>query len=245
MLPKIQHPTFEIEVPSTGQKINIRPFLVKEEKILLLAKESGELSDMLKAILQIINNCVESADFNIDSLKMFDVDYIFLKLRCISQGDKLTLAFTADPKSDCEKCSKPKDVEIDLNKVSISKGKKITGLTDNKLKISDTMGVVLQYPSPKDMIKHKIDAKDSIDSSLKLIWCHVDYIYDGDKIYKASDMKLEEGVEFIENFDINMFKKIENFISGSPKITYDIEYKCPQCSKDIKYTIEGSENFLE
>jgi hypothetical protein len=213
-LPKIDYPIHNITIPSLKKPHKFRPFLVKEEKILLMAKESDNISDYLSAMKQVVNNCCLTPKFNINSLTAFDIEYLFLKLRAVSVDNMVKLSYidTEDNQS--------YDFEIDLNKIEI----KFPDNLDNNIKITDKMGIIMKYPSA-DLY----DDKDLIDKTSEplfdlMIKC-VERIYDGDSVYDVRNNKKEEISEFLESLDIKTFEKMSNFLTDTPRLYHLIEYK--------------------
>ena len=196
MLPKIDYPVNAIKIPSTGKSAKFRPFLVKEEKLLLMAKESNVESDILHAIKQVVNNCSAEQKFDVDSLTIFDIEYIFLKLRSMSVDNKITVSY-----KDFED-EKLYEFEIDLNNVEVEFPKDC----EKNIKITSKSGIMLQYPSAS-----LYDDKDFMNSDkeylFELIIRCVDKIYEGDNIYESKDYKLDDLRAFIENVDIKTFEK--------------------------------------
>lgn len=213
-LPKIDYPIHNIEVPSLKKKFKFRPFLVKEEKLLLMAKESNTESDVLGAIKQIINNCSLESNLNINKLTLFDLEFIFLKLRSISVDNKVKVQY-----KDAED-QKVYDFEINLDDVKVEFPEKM----DNNIKITAKSGLTMKYPSAS-----LYDDKEFLglekDYLFELIVRCIDTIYYEDNIYPAKDYKKEDLSEFLENLDIKTFQQIQNFLINVPKMVYKINYK--------------------
>lgn len=214
MLPKIDYPVNAIKIPSTGKSYKFRPFLVKEEKLLLMAKESNTETDILHAIKQVVNNCSVEPKFDVDTLTIFDVEYVFLKLRSMSVDNKITVSY-----KDFED-EKVYEFNIDLNDVEVEFPEK----NEKDIKIGKTSGILLKYPSAS-----LYDDKDFMNSDkeylFELIIRCVDKIYEGDNIYEAKDYKLADMRSFIENIDIKTFEKIKEFLVNLPKLKHVIKYK--------------------
>lgn len=214
MLPKIDYPVNAIKVPSSGKSAKFRPFLVKEEKLLLMAKESNVETDILHAIKQVVNNCSVEPKFDVDTLTIFDIEYIFLKLRSMSVDNKITVSY-----KDFED-EKVYEFEIDLNSVEVEFPEK----NDKDVKITKTSGILLKYPSAS-----LYDDKDFMNSDkeylFELIIRCVDKIYDGDNIFEAKDYKLSDLRSFIENIDVKTFEKLKEFLVNLPKLKHVIKYK--------------------
>jgi len=209
-LPKIQTPIFNIEIPSIKKTKKFRPFLVKEEKILLLAQQGND-SDLLDAITQIINNCCLE-DLNISSLASFDLEYIFLKLRARSVNNLVELKYK-DKEDD-----KIYAFEVDLDNIDITYNENHT----NKIKINDQYTILMKYPG--------IDLPDEIktvsqdDVFYKMIVSCIDKIYNENEIFLMNEYSFEEAKNFIDNLDVPTFEKIQNFFSTMPKLLHRLEY---------------------
>lgn len=211
-LPKISVPTFALNIPSKNKKKTFRPFLVKEEKILLMAQQGNE-QDMIDAIKQIINNCCVE-DINVDSLATFDIEYLFLKLRGKSVDNIIELKFR-DKEDD-----KVYDFQINLDEIEIT----INEENDPKIEITNEIGMIMKYPNIASTQKMAgIDDQEDVFNKV-LISC-IDTIYDEESVYPASEHTDEELIEFIEQLDSKSFKKIEKFFDTLPKLSHVLEYE--------------------
>ena len=211
-LPKISTPVFFIKIPSTGKEFKFRPFLVKEEKILLMAQQ-GENSDVLFALKQIINNCCFD-DLNVEDLATFDLEYIFLKLRAKSVNNLIKLRYR-DTEDD-----KIYDFEVNLDDIEV----KFQEETDNKVQINEEVGLVLKYPNVK-VTEKLVNIEDQAELLNKILVHCIDVIYDKENVYPASESTEQELTEFLENLDTKSFKKIEDFFSNMPKLHHEIRYQ--------------------
>lgn len=219
-LPKIDYPVYRVKIPSLKKEFQFRPFLVKEEKILLMAKESEQATDILSAIKQIINNCSIDSKFDIDKLALFDLEYIFLKLRSISVDNIVKVSYKDNEDG------KNYDFDIDLNNVEVHFPEKI----NNNINITEKSGIVMKYPSAK-LYDDKEFLSLEKDYMFELIVRCIDSIYYEDQIYKANDYKKEELVEFLENLNIKVFEEIQKFLLNIPKIEYKINYENSEGTK--------------
>jgi len=214
MLPKIDYPIYSIEIPSTKQKFKFRPFLVKEEKILLMARESENSADILTAVKQIVNNCSIEPNFDIDKLAIFDIELIFIKLRAFSVDSIIKVAY-----KDLED-EKVYNFEINLEEVKVIFPEK----SEKTVKISEKSGIIMKYPSST-----LYDDKDFLnlekDYLFELIIRCIDSIYYEDQVYDAKNYKKEDLTEFLENLNIKTFDEIQEFLLNSPKIYHKIDYK--------------------
>jgi hypothetical protein len=212
-LPKIEYPIFLINVPSLNKKIKFRPFLVKEEKILLMAKESDNLSDILTATKQVINNCcLEQLDIN--KLAIFDLEYIFLKLRALSVDNKVKLTYTDNEDN------QPYTFEVDLNTVEL----KFPENVNNNIKLSETSGIIMRYPSASLYDDKEFITSDK-DQLFQLIVKCLDKFYEDDTVYEFKNYKQKEIEEFLDNLNIKIFDEIQTFLINSPKLYHVISYK--------------------
>lgn len=213
-LPKIDKPLFEINIPSTGKAIKFRPFLVKEEKILLIAQSSDNDRSILTAIKQVINNCVVERGFNVDNLTTFDVEYLFLKLRARSVNNVIEVSYRDLEDNDLYKFS------IDLDEVEVTKPENIS----TKIQITDEVGLVMKYPSIAlvDNIPEGAEPGETLDY---LIRGCIDQVYDSENVYVVAEQTAEEVEEFIDNLDVATFEKIRDFFDNIPKMYHKLQYK--------------------
>jgi len=213
-LPKIDTPIFEMTIPSQDKVVKFRPFLVKEEKILLIAQQSDSDRDIILAIKQILNNCILDADFDVDSLATFDLEYMFLKLRARSVNNVIEVSYR-DLEDD-----KVYTFEIDLDEVEIQK----TETQSNKIKINDEIGMIMKYPSVQTInnIPENASGTDVVEY---LVRSCIDKIYDEDNVYIVAEEPEEEVQAFIDNLDVETYDKIRQFFSDLPKMYHKIEYK--------------------
>ena len=234
-LPKLTTPTYELEIPSTDEKIKYRPFLVKEEKILMMAMESNKESDIVQAVKDIVNECTfNKVDMNV--MPMFDVEYIFLNIRAKSVGEvsKLRLLCPDDKKTYA-------DVELDLNDVKVQVGEDHT----NKIDLGNGMGMIMQYPtinSFRDSGIKNITAENMLD----VIGTCILQIYEdeGKKVYDPKDQTKKEVTDFIEQLNTKQFKDVQKFFDTMPKLKHDIMIKNPKTKKENKVTLTGLNDFF-
>lgn len=210
-LPKIDQPLFDLIIPSTGKKVAFRPFLVKEEKILLIAQSGGD-GEMVRAIKQIINNCVIE-DINVDDLATFDLEYMFLKLRAKSVNNLIKLSYRDNEDEELY------DFEVDLDKIEVEMPKDI----NPKIKINETVGMTMKYPSAG--ISDKIsEFENEVELLTFFITNCIDTIYDEETVYVASDYSAKELNEFLDSLDVSTFDKIREFFEKIPKMRHVINY---------------------
>jgi len=212
-LPKLSYPLFDVVIPSSNKKVKMRPFLVREEKILLIAQSSGDPKQSLDAITQVIESCfVDSVD--IKTLTTFDIEYLFVKLRSKSVNNKIEILYRDADDNEQYK------IEINLDDVEIKKDTSHT----NKIQLTNDMGIVMRYP-PLDIADKITQVETEVDLFFQLISVCIDQIYDEEKVYNISDYKTEEVEEFLSSLDVNAFKKIQKFFETTPKLYYEASYK--------------------
>lgn len=213
-LPKIQSPTFEVIIPSINKEVTFRPFLVKEEKILLMAQQSADEKEIIKAIKQVVNNCCLDDKLDIDKLATFDLEYLFLKLRARSVNNIVEIVYK-DFEDD-----KEYKISVNLDDVEVVMPKKI----DKNVKINKKSGILMKYPSVAI-----VDEIKQFDNEVELlnffiIKC-IDEIYDENDVYPASEQTEEELKDFIDNLDVKTFDKIREFMENMPKLEHKVTYK--------------------
>ena len=213
MLPKIEYPIYKIKVPSLKKDHSFRPFLVKEEKLLLIAKESGNESDIFVAIKQVVTNCSLDKNLDINKLAIFDLEYIFLKIRAYSIDNIVKINYRD------EEDNLLYNFEVDLNEVKVIFPEKVK----NTIKISEKAGLIMKYPSAS-----LYDDKDFLNIEknhyFELILKCVDKIYVDEEIFEVKDVSKKELEEFIENLRVDVFKEVNDFLTNSPRIEHVIKY---------------------
>ena len=234
-LPKLTTPTYELEIPSTDEKIKYRPFLVKEERILMMAMESKSSADITQAVKDIVLECTFNK-VDISNMPMFDVEYIFLNVRAKSVGEvsKLKLLCPDDKKTYA-------DVELDLNEVKVQVGEEHT----NKIELGNGMGLIMKYPTIDSFNESGIrDINPS--NMLEVIGTCILQIYeeDGKKVYDPKDQTQKELTEFIEQLNTKQFKDLQKFFETMPKLKHEITIKNPKTKKESKITLTGLNDFF-
>jgi hypothetical protein len=212
-LPKIKHPSFDFVVPSTKKKESFRPFLVKEEKILLMAKTSEEPNAILRAVKQVVNNCALSKSFDIDKLSIFDIEYLFIQLRAISVNNVVDVSYRDNEDGEVY------NFQIDLTKIEV----KFPENVERTVRITDKIGIQMRYP-PASIFDDKEFFDTGEDAFYELVLRCMDKIYDGDDIYLPSDYTKEEIEQFLDECGIETFEKIQMFMSNVPKLHHKLEY---------------------
>ena len=234
-LPKLTTPTYELEIPSTDEKIKYRPFLVKEEKILMMAMESKSSADITQAVKDIVMECTFNK-VDISNMPMFDVEYIFLNIRSKSVGEvsKLKILCQDDGKTYA-------DVELDLNEVKVQVGDDHT----NKIELTEDMGLIMKYPTIDSFSETGIrDINPS--NMLDVISTCILQIYEkkGEKTYDPKDQTKKELTEFIEQLNTKQFKDVQKFFETMPKLKHEITVKNPKTKKESKITLTGLNDFF-
>jgi len=234
-LPKLTTPTYELEIPSTDEKIKYRPFLVKEEKILMMAMESKSSADITQAVKDIVMECTFNK-VDISNMPMFDVEYIFLNIRSKSVGEvsKLKILCQDDGKTYA-------DVELDLNEVKVQVGDDHT----NKIELTEDMGLIMKYPTIDSFSETGIrDINPS--NMLDVISTCILQIYEkkGEKTYDPKDQTKKELTEFIEQLNTKQFKDVQKFFETMPKLKHEITIKNPKTKKESKVTLTGLNDFF-
>ena len=231
-LPVINAPTYELTIPSTGQTVQYRPFLVKEEKILLMANEGGEASEIVRAMKQIIGNCIQNG-YNTDNMPLFDVEYIFLKLRSKSVNEFSEVGFR------CPECDEVNRVQIDLSGVEIS----VDDTHSNKVELTNDIGLIMNYPQLDSVNINDLESND-VNVVFEVISSCIDSIYQGEEIHDSGDYTKQEISEFINNLTQEQFLKIQQFFDTMPKLSHTVPYKCGKCEYDEPLLLEGLQNFF-
>ena len=234
-LPKLATPTYELEIPSTDEKIKFRPFLVKEEKILMMAMESKSSADITQAVKDIVMECTFNK-VTIDNMPMFDVEYIFLQIRSKSVGEvsKLKLLCPDDGKTYA-------DVELDLNEVKVQVGDNHT----NKIDLGNDMGMIMKYPTIDSFSETGI--KDINPSNmLEVISTCILQIFEkkGEKVYNTKDQTKKEVEDFIESLNSKQFRDIQSFFETMPKLKHEVTVKNPKTKKESKIMLAGLNDFF-
>lgn len=242
-LPKIDVPVYSTKLISTGKTIKYRPFTVKEEKLFLMASESEEVDVVVDTVKQVLNNCIVTKNINVDDLPVFDIEYLFLKLRAASVGEVVNLKYKCNnilPASEGQeerKCNHVVEIELNVNNIVPDKIS-----INNKIEITQNMGVVMKYPT-FDLLK-EYDISDEITATTNMMVKCIDYIYDKENIYYTKDFKNEELVEFVDGMQTKDLDKIREFFESMPKLKKDVDFNCPKCGYEEKISVEGLQNFF-
>ena len=235
-LPIINAPTYEVAVPSSKEKINYRPFLVKEEKILLLALEDGSAGALNAALKQIVNNCTYEK-LEVDKLATFDLEFIFLRIRAKSVGEVSTLSLLAEDDGETYV-----EVEIPLEKITVDFPKDHT----DTVKLTDTIGVVLRYPTYETLAEMNDlpDETSGVERIFTLMSKCVDRIYDAETVHERIDFNEEELETFLNSLSPQQFADVQKFFDTMPKLQHQVKFTNPNTKKKNTVTLEGLQSFF-
>ena len=237
-LPLQTTPTYNLTIPSTNKTVRFRPFLIKEEKSLLIAQQSEDLMIMIDTLKNVIKDCTLDK-IDVDKLATFDIEYIFTQIRAKSVGETVDLIVQCDEDHGEQNEKARVKLSIDLSTIEVEKDPKHT----NKIELFGDVGMVLRYPTI-EIMKRMETADDNLESIFQIVADSVDYIYQGEEIFYAKETPREEILQFLENLTSEQFAKVNEFFTTMPRIKKDIEYKCPLCGKEHKKTLEGLQSFF-
>ena len=237
-LPKINTPTYELAIPSTGKKIRYRPFLVKEEKILIMALESEDIKQITDAIVEILSECILTKGVKVLESATFDIEFIFLNVRAKSVGEMIDVNVTCpdDGKTQVQ-------MEIDIDAIKVQKDKKHSNL----VKIDEKLSMKMKYPSIQQFVQNNFDIKDTgpdVDQSLTMITTCIEQIYTEEESWSASDSTSDELKEFVEQMNTKQFKEIEGFFTTMPKLSHTVKVKNPKTKVESEVVLEGLASFF-
>ena len=238
-LPMMNTPTYNLVVPSTKKTIKYRPFLVKEEKSLLIAQQSEDLTVMVDTLKSVITSCVIDK-IDVDTLASFDIEYLFTQIRAKSVGELIDLMFPCDMDHGDENEKARVKISIDLTQLQVEVPENHT----TKIELFDDVGVVMKYPSISIMQRLEGLEENDIDKIFSVIADSIDFIYQGDEIFYAKEQKSEELLQFLNNLTSEQFIKVQGFFSSMPRIKKEVQYKCPVCSREHTKVLEGMQSFF-
>jgi hypothetical protein len=233
-LPKLTAPTYELELPSTGDTIKYRPFLVKEEKILLLAMESEDEKQMTNAVRTILKNCIQSK-IKVDDLATFDIEYLFLNIRAKSVGEEIEINVTCP---DDEETTVP--VKINVEDVKVEKSKNHNRI----IQLNDTVSVTMKYPSMETFVKTNLSSSNTSEDVFEIASSCIDQVIDGEEVYEVKSFTKKEINDFMESMDTSQFLKVQEFFETMPKLSHKIKVTNPNTNVTSEVTIEGLANFF-
>jgi hypothetical protein len=236
-LPTIATPSYTLEIPSIKKEIKFRPFLVKEEKILIIAMESEDSKQIADAVKNVIGNCILTKGVKVDQLATFDIEYLFLNIRGKSVGESVDVLITCP---DDEKTQVPVSINLDEIKVTIDDNH------SKDIKLDDNLTLRMKYPSMKEFIKTNFgnNSNMSVDDTFDLVLSCIEQVYSEEESWSASDCTKKELSEFIEQLTSNQFKEIERFFSTMPKLSHILKIKNPNTQVESEVILEGLTSFF-
>jgi len=238
-LPKMETPVYQIELPLSKQKIKFRPFLVKEQRNLLMALESEDREMIQNNIMQVLRSCITDG-IDVEKLPVLDVEYFFLHLRARSVGEVVENSYKCNNEVEEEKlCGNVMEVKVNLLDIKVEKPESI----EDTIRLSDRITVKLKYP--EFSIMKRLNSGDNIEEyAFRIIADSIDYIHDGEQFYYAKEYTPEELLEFVESLNQNQFDKMQKFFEELPKLRHKVDFKCSKCGYDHSMDVEGLENFF-
>jgi hypothetical protein len=238
-LPKIDAPVFDLTLPLSKKKIKFRPFLVKEQKNLLMAMESNDREMIEKNVKQVLQNCTINENIDIEKLPVIDIEFYFLNLRARSVGEIVENKYRCDNEVDSNKCGNIMEVSVNLLDLKVTNIKE----DDDLIQLTDEICIKLKYP--EFSILNKVNNLEAItDIAFEMIAESVEYVYDGEQYHYSNEIPHQEMLEFIESLNQQQFSKIEDFFANLPKLEKKIEMKCSRCGFEHRMDIEGLESFF-
>lgn len=242
-LPMTQHPIYDFAVPSTGKKIKYRPFLTREKKILLIALETKDDGEIIKAVRQIITNCVLDPKFDVDSLASFDIELFFLHLRAKSDSEIVESTFTCQNvvEGQTTVCGQKLETKYNILETKITEDP----THSKKILFGQDSGIMMKYPTFTMLEKFSKENKSKTEVAFNFIQGCVDYIFDKENIYKASEMSAKELTDYLDLLENKNFQKLEHFIQTMPKVRNLIDKTCPKCKFEHRIPVEGLSSFFD
>ena len=236
-LPKISTPTYELELPSSGQTVKYRPFLVKEEKVLVIALESEDNKQITNAIKAVLKSCIQTRGVKVENLPTFDIEYLFLNIRGKSVGEELEVNVICPDDEETQV-----KTTINLDDIQIEKDEKHT----KQIKLDDNLMMEMKYPSLEQFIKNNFDfdEKNQMDQSFELIATCIDKIYNEDEVWATADCTKKEVNDFLESMNSSQFKEIETFFETMPKLSHTIKVTNPKTKVESDVVLEGLASFF-
>ena len=236
-LPKIATPTYELELPSTGKSVSYRPFLVKEEKVLVIALESEDNKQITSAIRAVLKNCILTKGIKVEALPTFDIEFLFLNIRGKSVGEEIEVSVTCPDDGETQV-----PVTINLDEIQVQKDENHT----NKIKVDDSIMMEMKYPSLEQFIKNnfEFDDKNALNQSFDLIASSIDKIYTEDEVWATADCTKKEVKEFLDSMNSTQFKEIESFFETMPKLSHTFKVTNPKTKVESDVVLEGLASFF-
>ena len=239
-LPKIDTPVYDLTLPLSKKKIRYRPFLVKEQKNLLMALESDDQESIQENIKQVLTNCTLTKNVDIEELPVVDIEYFFINLRAKSVCEVVENKYRCENVVEGKKCNNVMDHTLNLLEIKVEGVKK----DNDVIELTDKISVKMRYPK-FSILKNIKDMQKMTDIAMQMIAESIEYIYDGSQFYYSNEVSVNELVEFVESLSQKQFEKIENFFRELPKLERKIEMTCSKCGFVHKFNLEGLENFFE
>ena len=237
-LPVINAPEYFIELPSSGQKVKYRPFVVKEEKLLLIALETEDIVEISNAVKNVLSNCVKGKDLNIEKLPTFDIEYLFLNIRGKAVGEEIEVNILCPDDGETYV-----PVKIFIDDIKVTKNPEHT----NQIKLNDDLMMEMRYPTLDQFIKSNFDftdKKNQLEQSLDLIASCVDKIYNEEEVWTSQDVTKKEIIDFIENMNSSQFRMVEKFFETMPKLEHKLKIKNPNTKVESEVTLAGLADFF-
>ena len=239
-LPKIDTPVYDLTLPLSKKKIRYRPFIVKEQKNLLMALESDDQESIQENIKQVLTNCTLTKNVDIEELPVVDIEYFFINLRAKSVGEVVENKYRCENVVEGKKCNNVMEHTLNLLEIKVEGVKK----DNDVIELTDKISVKMRYPK-FSILKNIKDMQKMTDIAMQMIAESIEYIYDGKQFYYSNEVSVNELVEFVESLSQKQFEKIENFFRELPKLERKIEMTCSKCGFVHKFNLEGLENFFE
>ena len=237
-LPMNSTPIYNLVIPSTKKSITYRPFLVKDQKTLLIAQQSDDQRIMIDSLKEVIKSCV-TEPIEINKPAIFDIEYIFTQLRSKSVGETVDIVLSCDEDHGEDNAKAKIQHTVDLSQLTVQEKEGHT----NKIELFGTVGVVMKYPNIDD-VKKLQGGEVTADDTFKLVASSIDYIYDAESVYHSKDQTEQELMDFINNLTSEQFGKIQSFFDTMPKLTHTVNYNCPVCNKAHTILLEGMQSFF-
>ena len=238
-LPKLDVPMYEIELPVSKTKIKYRPFLVKEQRNLLMAIESSESVTIQQNIRDILNNCTVTEGIDIDSLPIIDIEYYFLNLRAKSVGEVVEARYRCNNEVEGKECGNIMEKDINLLELKVD----MNGEVNPEIQLTSNITIKMKYPE-FGIVRDSLELNDLTDVTFNMIANSIEYIYDGEQFYYAREAQPGEMLEFVEGMNQEQFAKVENFFNNLPRLKETVKLKCSKCGFDHTIEVEGLENFF-
>ena len=238
-LPKLDVPTYELELPVSKKKIKYRPFLVKEQKNLLMAMESNETTTIQQNIKDILYNCTLTEDIDVEKLPIIDVEYYFLQLRAKSIGEVVESRYRCNNEVDGEECGNIMEKDINLNDIKVEMDDSVSP----EIQLTDKVIIKMKYPE-FGIVKDSLQYDNITDVTFNMISESIEYIYDGEQFYYATEAQPGEMLDFVESMNQEQFSKVEEFFDNLPKLKETVEIDCSKCGFHHTIEVEGLESFF-